>query len=560
MSGSNAVHDRLETGDTDDVPGRARNFEAGKRLAETVRTTLGPKGLDKMLITDDGKVAITNDGASILERMKLSHPVATLVLEVAEGQDTAVGDGTTSAVLLAGELLGEAESLLEKGVPPAKITEGYHLAVSQAVERLAELTVPIDLADDERLREIARTVVTGKWDESGTDFLADRAVEAVRAIERDDRVAFERLTRKTIPGGSFYDSAVIEGLVIDMRESSTDVVSPDATLPNRYRDATVALVDEELSIDTARGVGSVDLETVEQYEALREYERNVYEDYADAIAGVGADVVFCQQSIDDPVRYLLAERGILPIERTQRDELHRLARATGGKPVPVETLTRATTGAAATVERRSVGPTDVTVVSGLEELEQVSVVFRGGTQHVADETKRMLDTCFYALKLAIEDEAVVPGGGATEVALARELRSMAAGRSGSEQLAVEAFADALETIPRTLAETSGIGSTDALLALRNAHHDGDHAAGLDLETGSVVDAAEAGVLEPLYVKRQAIASAGEAASMIVRIDDTVPMAPRGEASDHDHDHDHGPDGLIRSTEGYPWAVGHSMGH
>ncbi|AGB35978.1 thermosome subunit alpha [Natronococcus occultus] len=560
MSGSNAAHDRLAVGEREDVPSRAENLEAGKRLAEIVRTTLGPNGLDKMLITDDGTVAITNDGASILERMTLSHPAATLVLEVAQGQDTTVGDGTTTAVVLAGGLLDEAESLLERGVSPAKITEGYHLAVSRAVETLSELTVSVDLENDERLRDIASTTVTGKWDESGTAFVADRAVKAVRAIERDGRVGFERLTRKTIPGGSFYDSAVIDGLVIDMGTSSTDVVSPEGALPNRYRDATVALIDEALSIDTPQGVGRVDLESYEEYERLREYERDVYEEYVDTVVGVGADVVFCQQAIDDPVRYRLAEEGVLAVERTQRDELHRLARATGGKPVPVGSLTRATTGTAASVERRSLGPTDVTVVSGLEELGQVSAVFRGGTQHVADETKRVLDTCFYALKLAVEDEAVVPGAGAIEVALARELRSFAAGRDGTEQLAVEAFADVLETVPRTLAETSGIRPTDALLELRTAHHDGNHTAGLDLETGSVVDAADQGVLEPLYVKRQALACAGEAASMIVRIDDAVPMATQVEDAGHDHDHDHGPGGLVRSTEGYPWAVGHSMGH
>ncbi|RQG99259.1 thermosome subunit alpha [Natrarchaeobius oligotrophus] len=558
MPGNDVARQPLvSTADADDV--RKSNVSAGKQLAETVRTTLGPNGLDKMLVAD-GMAVVTNDGASILDRLDVSHPVATLVLEVADQQESSAGDGTTSAVVLAGELLDEAETLLERGVHPAKITEGYHLAASRATDHLAERTVSVDFDDDERLRDVARTVVTGKWDESGTEFLADRAVETVRAIERDGRVGFERITRKTIPGGSFYDSEVIHGLVIDMAESSTKVVSPETALPRRYQDATVALVDEALTIDTAQGVGAVDLTCVDDLESLKAYERERYERYAETVTNAGADVLFCQQSIDDPVRYLLAEEGVLAVERTRRDELHKLARTTGAQPVPLDDLSRVATGTATTVERRSVGPTEITVVSGFDEFDQVSVLFRGGTEHVAAETKRMLDNCFYALKLAIEDEAVVPGGGAIEVALARELRADASSLPGKEQLAVEAFADALETVPRILAESSGMNPVDAVLELRTAHHDGRSTAGLNLESGSVDDMVDHGVLEPLHVKRQAIASAAEAANLIVRIDDAVSVSGNGDGHDHDHDHDHGPGGLVHSTDGYPWAVGHSMGH
>lgn len=551
------------TSETGDEPAAwETNMKAGQQLAETIRTTLGPNGLDKMLVTSDGKIAVTNDGASILDRMNISHPVANLVVTVAEQQDSRVGDGTTTAVLLAGELLNEAETLLERGVHPTAIARGYHLAASHAADALGDWTVSVDFDDDDRLREIARTVVTGKWDESGTEFLADKAVETVRAIERDGRVGFERITRKTIPGGSFYDSTVLNGLVIDMNESSTDVVSPETGLPRRYDDATVALIDEELSIDKAKGIGAVDITSYEDYQALQEYERDIYESHADAITASGADVVFCQQSIDDPVRYLLARAGVLSVERTRHDELHKLARATGSQPVTIEELSPATVGTAETVDRRSVGPTEITVVSGFDEFKQVSVLFRGGTEHVAEETKRMLDNCFYALKLAIEDEAIVPGGGATEVGLARELRTFATGQAGKEQLAIEAFADALETIPRTLAESSGMDPIDAILELRAAHHDGASAAGLDLQTKSVADMTGRGVLEPLYIKRRAVASATEIANMIVRVDDNVSVTgDHGpHEHDHEHDHDHGLGGVVHSTEGYPWAVGHSMGH
>ncbi|RQG86784.1 thermosome subunit 1 [Natrarchaeobius halalkaliphilus] len=548
---STATRDTSET--------RESNFDAGTQLAETVRSTLGPNGLDKMLVSN-GTVVVTNDGASILNRLDISHPVATLIVEVAEQQDVTAGDGTTTAVVLAGELLSKADSLLEKGLHPAKITEGYQIAASHVVSLLDKRTVSIDFDDDRRLRDIARTVVTGKWDESGTEFLADRAVETVRSIERDGRIGFERITRKTIPGGSFYDSQVIDGLVIDMEESSTSVVSPGIDLPRRLEDATVALVDEELSVETAQGIGAVSVTSYDEFEALQGYEREIYDQYAEAITAVGADVVFCQQSIDEPVRYSLAESGVLSVERTRRDELHKLARATGARAAPIDDLDRARVGTASIVERQSLGSTEITIVSGFEAFDQVSVLFRGGTEHVAAETKRMLDNCFFALKLALEDEAVIPGGGATEVSLARELRSEATARSGTEQLAIEAFADVLETVPKTLAESSGLDPIDTLLELRTAHHDGRHTAGLDLDRGTVVDMIDHGVLEPLHVKRQAISSAAEAANLVTRIDGTIALDGELGGHDHGHDHDHGPGNVVHSTEGYPWAVGHSMGH
>lgn len=536
------------------------NFRAGEQLAETIRTTLGPKGLDKLLMTSDGKIIVTNDGASILDRLAIEHPAANLIVEVAEQQDTRAGDGTTSAVLLAGELLSEARSLREKGVHPTKITEGYHLAATHAKDSLTDLTVPVDTDDDDQLESIARTVITGKWDSSGTQFLAERAVQAVRAIEGDNRVAFEKITRKTVPGGSFYDSEIIEGLVIDMEESSTDNVSPDERLPASYTDATVALIDEELSTDEPTGIGAVDPDSYDDFERFREHEEEVYQGYVETLTDVGTDVLFCQQSIDDPVRYKLADQGILAIERTRRDELNKLARATGAQPVTMEQLSPATVGQATSVERRSVGPTEMTIVSGFDKFDQVSLLFRGGTERIAEETKRKLDDCFYVLKLAIEDQALLPGGGATEVALAQKLRATAAQYPGKEQLAIESFADALETVPRTLAKSAGMNPVDALIELRNVHSNGQSTAGLDLDEKTVSEMAELGVLEPLHVKRQAVMSAAEAANMIVRVDDAVSVSSHDEDG-HDHgDHDHGPGDLVPSTEGYPWAVGHSMGH
>lgn len=557
--GSTPHRGELSSGDADnDDPWRS-NVRAGEQLADTIRSTLGPKGLDKLLVTADGKVVVTNDGASIIDRINIEHPAARLVAEVAEQQGSGPGDGTTSAVLLTGELLSKAESLLEKTVHPRKIVEGYHIAASHARKQLSEQTVPIDTTDDEQLRDIARTVVTGKWDESGTDFLATRAVETVRTVERNHRIAFEKITRKTIPGGSFYDSEVIDGLVIDMEESPTDYVSPRAQLPTQYDDATVALIDEELSVNEPTGVGAVNPDSPDGYTGFQEREQRIYDGYIDAIESVGADVVFCQQSIDQPVRYGLAESGTMAIERTRRDEFNKLARSTGAQPVLIEDLTPATIGRASNIERRSVGETDITVVSGINELDHVSLLFRGGTSHVAEETERKLDDCFFVLKLAVEDEALLPGGGATEAELARSLRSKAREYRGKEQLAIESFADALETIPRTLARSAGMSPIDALVELRKAHDSGKPAAGVNLETNTIDNMADQGVLEPLYVKQRLIGSATEATKMLLRIDGTLSVS--GHTGDEDeHEHEHGPGGMVQSTEGYPWAVGHSMGH
>lgn len=535
------------------------NFRAGEQLSEIVRTTLGPKGLDKLLVTRDGKLIVTNDGSSILDRLDIQHPSAKLVAEVAQQQKVNAGDGTTSSVLLAGSLLKRARLLREQGIHPTKIVRGYEIAATHLTDTLSELTVSVDIDDDNILREIARTVVTGKWDRSGTDFLAERAVEAVRAIEGKNRVGFEKITRKIIPGKSFYDSEVIDGLVIDMGESSTTVVSPDGQVPNSFTEVSVALIDEELSINKPTGMGAVSPDSHEAMEKFRGYEDEIYHQYVKAITDTGADVVFCQQSIDDPVRHRLADHGVLAVERTRRDELNKLARATGGEPVTIEHLNSATVGYADTVERRRVGPTEITVVSGFDEFDQVSILFRGGTKRVAEETKRKLDDCFYVLKLAIEDEALLPGGGASEMALARELRSMAPTAQGREQLAIEAVADAIEIIPRTLAENAGMDPIDTLVNLRKNHSDGSTTTGVNLQQLTVDDMEAQGVLEPLHIKRAAIASAIEAANLIIRIDDSVSVSGNNQNDDHE-DHSHGPGDLVHSTDGYPWAVGHSMGH
>ncbi|MFB6102174.1 MAG: thermosome subunit alpha [Haloplanus sp.] len=539
---------------------QSANISVGRALADLVGTTLGPRGLDKMLVGSDGKVIVTNDGASILDRLDIDHPIAQVLVDIASQQERRAGDGTTTAVVLAGELLAAAEELLERGLHPTTIMEGYHRAGQRAVETLDRDAVVIDGDDPERLRDAASTVITGKWDAEATAFLSQCVVETVQAIRGDRTVDFEKITRKTAPGGSVFDTQVVDGLLIDMAESSTDVVSPDPGPPRRIEGATVALVDDQLTVETATGQGAVSVDSPAQLEQFRAYEDDVYASQIERIADAGADVVFCQKSIDDRVRYLLAKEGILAVERTRQDELYKLGRATGAQYVAtVDDLTPADTGRAGVVEQRAFGANQFTVVKDADGFDQVSLLLRGGTEHVVDEVKRLVDDCFHVLKLVIEAGRVVPGGGATEAHVARELRDYATAVPRREQLAIEAFADGLDAIPRTLAETAGFDPVDSLIELRARHHRGEQRAGLVLETGGVADMVARGVVEPVAVKRQALDSAAEAANLVLRVDDVLASSVDRDGHTED-DHAHGPGELVESTDGYPWAVGHSMGH
>lgn len=536
---------------------QADNIAAARALSEAIKTTLGPKGLDKLLVSSDGTIVVTNDGASIVDRMEIVHPAANAIVDVAAQQDSRVGDGTTSAIVLTGALLAEAESLLETGLHQTSVARGYTLAADRATETLADLTISIDPDDDAQLQTVARTAITGKWNREASEFLAKKTVAAVRAIERDGSVDLKRLTRKAIPGSSYYETEVVDGLVIDMESSSTTPVSPDPDSPDAFEDATVALIDDQLTIETASGQGTVSLESPADRYEFREYEREVYERYVGRITDAGTDVVFCQQSIDDAVRHLLAKAGVLAVERTRQDELEKLGRATGATPVgTVDDLTDADTGLAHRVERHDLGSTEVAIVDGGPGVDQASLLLRGGTQQVADEAKRVVDGCFHVLSRAIEDGVVVPGGGATEIALAQDLREYATDVSGREQLAIDAFADALEVIPRTLAASGGLDPIDAVVELRASHHDGEPTTGLRLESESarIGDVVEAGVLQPRAVTERAIASAAEAATLLVRVDEVV--AVTREDDDHDHGHGHGHGGVVEDTGGYPWALGH----
>ncbi len=547
---SAATVERLEGTDA-----RESNVAAGKALGDAVGTTLGPKGLDKMLVGSSGTVVVTNDGASILDRMDVEHPAAELVVDVAANQSSSVGDGTTTAVLLTAELLSEAAELFEMGLHPFTVTRGYRRAGETAMDRLDAAAVEVDPGDDARLRDVAATAVTGKWDDDANATFADLAVRAVRAAEADGTVDLSRVTLRPVAGGSVDDSALVSGLAVDMESSSTSIENVD--VPKRIDGATVALFDRQLTVDEADAVSNVSVDSPETLQALREYENDAYAATVAAFRDVGADVVVCQKSIDDPLRRELARADVLTVERTRQDEMHDLAAATGAELVAsLDELSPATVGRAESVERRRLGATDLLVVTEGGDAEHVSLLLRGGTRHVVDEVERIVEDCVHVATLAVENGRVLPGGGATELHLARELRDVADGVGGREQLAVRAFADALEAVPRTLATTAGVDPVDALVELRARHHDGDRDVGLDVGAGRPRSMAEAGVLEPLVVKQHAVANAEEAANALLRIDDVI--AATGEEGGDEGpggghaDHDHGGGG----GGGYPWAIGH----
>lgn len=534
------------------------NITAGKSLAATVRTTLGPNGMDKMLVGKDGTVIVTNDGASILGRLAIDDPLAKTLVDVADAQSNVVGDGTTTVILLVGELLSAADSLLERGLHPTTIVEGYREAVERAHEYLDDNGIPIEPTDP-LLCDVARTAVTGRWGDRAADSFAELVVSGVRAVESDERIDLRRLGRKTYPGGELRESELVDGLLVDTNTSSTSIETLDADLPRTLTGATIALVDGEVAVEKPTHVDTAAVDGAEQLERIRSYETDRRETFVGSVTDLDIDVLCCQKSIDDAVRNALVRGGVLPIERTRRDEFDSLARATGATTVSsVAVLDATDLGRAGTVERRTVGGAEILVVSDCPGERHASLLVRGGTEHVADESRRIVEDCLSVVERAIRDETVVPGGGAIELALARALSSHAERVEGRPQIAVRAFSKALEGIPRILASNTGTNPRDALVELRNRHHAGERNVGIGSD-GRCKDMLDAGIVAPRSVTERCLANALEAAAMVLRIDDTLIV--RDERGAHDSDGQgrrgsHRSTGPKESTGGYPWAIGH----
>lgn len=501
------------------------NIMAAKAVAETVRTTLGPRGMDKMLVDDLGDIVITNDGATIVEEMNVEHPAAKMVVEVAKTQDEEVGDGTTTAVILTGELLANAEKLLDQGIHSTVIVKGYRMAAAKAQEVLNEIGRKVSLEDDKLLNEIAITAMTGKGAEASKEMLADLSVKAIKQIveKTDGKITadMDNVKVEKKQGGSTADSELIQGVIIDKER-----VHPG--MPKKVDNAKIALLDAAIEIKKTETDANIRITDPSQLQAFVIQEENLLRGMADSIAKTGANVVFCQKGIDDLAQHFLSKAGIFAAKQVKKSDMEKLAKATGAVIVTnLKDLSSKDLGFAKTIEERKIAGDEMTFVSGCKNPKAVSLLIRGGTEHVVDEVERAVNDALGGVAASIEVGRIVPGGGAPEIELARRLREYAETVGGREQLAIGAFADAVEIIPRTLAESAGLDVIDILVDLRARHDKGEINAGILVLEGKVGDMWKQGIIEPLKIKTQAIKSASEASSMILRIDDVIASTKKG---------------------------------
>lgn len=496
------------------------NIMAVKAISETLRTTYGPKGMDKMLVDSLGDITITNDGATILDKMDIQHPGAKMMVQIAKGQDEEVGDGTKTAVILAGELLRYAEELLDKNIHPTVIVTGYKKAVEEAIKVIEEISKPIDINDKETLKKIAITSLSSKAVQGARERLAEIAVEAVTKVaEKRGNSYYVDLDNIQIikkHGGSLLDTMLIDGVVIDK-----EIVHPG--MPKRIKNAKIALLDAPLEIEKPEIDAEIRINDPLQMRKFLQEEEEMLKKMVDKIAEVGANVVITQKGIDDVAQHFLAKKGIIAVRRVKKSDMEKLARATGGRIVSnIEDLSPSDLGEASLVEERKVGEDKMVFVEGAKNVKSVTILIRGGFERLIDEGERALRDALSAVADAVKVSKIVGGGGATEVEVAKRLRQIAPRIGGKQQLAVEAFAKALEVLPSTIAENAGFDALDVMMKLRSAHaNDNGKFMGINILTGDIEDMEKLGVIEPAAIKINAIKAATEAATMILRIDDFI---------------------------------------
>ncbi|MCS5533344.1 MAG: TCP-1/cpn60 chaperonin family protein [Candidatus Poseidoniaceae archaeon] len=497
---------------------QSNNIAAAKAVADAVRSTLGPKGMDKMLVDSMGDVVITNDGATILKEMDIDHPAAKMIIEVAKTQEQHCYDGTTTAVVLSGELLKRSEDLIDQNVHPTVICEGFRLAAEKAVELLDSHGISTD-NDDKVLLEVAKTALTGKSAGAVKSFMADicvRAVNAVGIVEGDERIIdLSDIKVEKRQGGSIKDSSLIDGIILDKERVH-------AGMPRSLGDARIALVNSAIEVKKTEVDAKIQITDPNQLAQFLEEEENYIRGLVIMIQESGANVLVCQKGIDELAQHYMAKAGIMAIRRAKKSDMEALSKATGGKIVTnLDDITASDLGHAAKVEEKKIGESNMTFITGCPEAKSVSVLLRGGTEHVVDEIRRAFDDAVGVVSVAWEDGAVLTGGGSVLAALSRDLRTFAETVGGLEQMAIEAFASALEIVPRTLAENAGLDPVTTLIELRKAHADGASHTGINVYEGGVIDMKSKNVLEPMRVVEQAIQSATETAIMILRIDDVI---------------------------------------
>ncbi len=495
------------------------NIEAATAVAESVRTTLGPNGMDKMLVSSIGDVTITNDGATILDEMELEHPAAKMMVDVAKTQEQEVGDGTTTAVVLSGELLKKSSALVDQNIHPSIITAGYRLAKAKALEILNDISYDVDISEDDILEKIAMTAMTGKGSEAAKDSLATLVVKAVKTVAQKNNgkltIDKEDIKIEKRKGASIDDTELISGIVIDK-----EVVH--SGMPKKLSNAKILLIDSALEVKEIEGDAKIQINTPDQMQAFIDQQSKQLKDMVEKIDKTGANVVFCQKGIDDLAQHYLAKKGIMAVRRVKSSDMEKLSKATGATIVTnMDDMTSKDLGTAGIVEEVKVSGEAMVFVRECPNPKSVTILVRGGTDHVVDEVERALEDAILGIISALELGKIVTGGGAIEIELSKKLKEYADTIGGREQLAINAFADALEIIPKTLAESTGLDPIDALVELRSRHEKGEKDLGVDVRDRKLANMYKLNVIEPLKIKTQAIKSSAEAAEMILRIDDVI---------------------------------------
>ncbi len=498
---------------------RGSNIMAARIVSEAVKTSLGPKGMDKMLVDSFGDVTITNDGATMLKEMDVQHPAAKMMVEVSKTQDDEVGDGTTSVVILTGELLGKATELMEKKVHPIVIIDGYKQAEEEALKFLEEIAEKVDPKDKKVLKKVSMTTMASKLINPHSDHLSDIAVDAVLQVAEESNggytVDLDNIKIEKKPGASLTDTRLVQGLIIDK-----EVVHDG--MPKRVKEASIGLLNAPMEIEKTEFDSKISIETPEQMQAYLDQEEQMLRDMVKKVKEAGINVLFCQKGIDDMVQHFLSREGIFASRRLKKSDMEALSKATGAKVVnSVDQLSKEDAGYAKSVEERKISDDKMIFVEGCKNPKAVSVLIRGGSERVVDEADRSIHDALCVVKDVVQEPKIVAGGGASEIEIARLLREFAEKLAGRERLAVVAFADALEVIPTTLAENSGMDPIDAISEMRSEHAKGNKWIGVNGRENKVTDLSKIDVYEPMVVKAQAIKSATEAATLLLKIDDII---------------------------------------
>ncbi len=498
------------------------NIAASKAVSDAIKSTLGPKGMDKMLVDSLGEVTVTNDGAAILEEVEISHPAAKMIVEISKTQESEVGDGTTSAVVLAGELLKNAENLLDKNIHPTLIIKGYQMANQKAIEVLNDLSIDVDVDDRDTLKKISMTAMTGKGAESSKEFLSDILVDAINIATEDNKFDQENIKIEKMSGSDVDDSELIKGILLDKSRVHSD-------MDKKIDDANILLLTSPIEVKNTEIDANIQINDPSQIQGFIDQEDKILKQKVKKIKELGANVVFCQKGIDDAAQSYLAKNGIFAIRRVKKKDMSRLARATGAKLISgLEDASKSDLGNAGLVEEKIIGNEEMTVVSNSSETNTATILLRGGSDHIVTEIKRAFEDAIGDIKCVIESGKVLPGAGAIEVELYQKLKDFASKHSGRIQLALEAFAESMLVIPKALSENAGLDPIDVITHLNKEHDSGNKHSGVNIDTGKSVDSVKEGIIEPFNLKVHALNSAREVAVMILRIDDVISSSPKND--------------------------------